>query len=74
MCIRDSNYIATMEAAYRATELQLFGNIASTSVAWTSMPNYQNIPNNIRFAYTSPNDSVSKVDYNGCLLYTSRCV
>jgi RHS repeat-associated protein len=60
-----TNYIATMEYQYRATELQLFGNIASTSAAWTSMPNYQNIPNNIRFEYTSPNDSVSKVDYNG---------
>ena len=60
-----TNYIATMEAVNRATESKLFGNIAGTSVAWTSMPNYQNIPNNIRFAYTSPNDSVSKVDYNG---------
>jgi RHS repeat-associated protein len=60
-----TNYIATMEYAYRGTELKLFGNIANTSVAWTSMPNYQNIPNNIRFAYTSPNDSVSKVDYTG---------
>jgi RHS repeat-associated protein len=60
-----TNYIATMEAAYRATESQLFGNIASTSMAWTSMPNYQNIPNNIRFGTTSPNDSVSKVDYTG---------
>ncbi len=43
-----TNYIATMEAAYRATESQLFGNIASTCVAWTSMPNYQNIPNSVR--------------------------
>jgi RHS repeat-associated protein len=57
-----TNYLATMEYAYRATELQLFGNIANTSVAWTSMPNYTNILNNIRFEYTSPNDSVSKVD------------
>jgi RHS repeat-associated protein len=60
-----TNYIATMEAVYRPTESQLFGNIASTCVAWTSMPNYQNILNNIRFGITSPNDSVSKVDYNG---------
>jgi RHS repeat-associated protein len=30
------------------------------------MPNEStNIPNNIRYAYTSPNDSVSKVDYSG---------
>ena len=60
-----TNYIATMEYAYRSSELQLFNNISNTSVAWTSMPNYQNIPNNLRFAYTSPNDSVSRVDYNG---------
>jgi len=58
-----TNYIATMESTYRASEEQLFGNIATTCVAWTSMPNEStNIPNNIRFAYTSPNDSVSKVD------------
>jgi RHS repeat-associated protein len=60
-----TNYIATMEAVYRPTESQIFGNIASTCAAWNSMLNYQNIPNNLRFAYTSPNDSVSKVDYNG---------
>jgi RHS repeat-associated protein len=60
-----TNYIATMEAAYRTTESQLFGNIASTSVAFTSIPNYQNIPSGTRYAYTNPNDSVSKVDYNG---------
>ncbi|HET6256664.1 MAG TPA: DUF6443 domain-containing protein [Puia sp.] len=57
-----SNYMATMEAAYRSTESQLFGNIAATSVAWTSMPNYANISNTIRYAFTNPNDSVSKVD------------
>ncbi len=60
-----TNYLASMEAAYRSTETQLFGNITSTCVAWTSMPNYQNIPNNVRYATTSPNDSVSKVDYTG---------
>jgi RHS repeat-associated protein len=60
-----TNYLASMEAAYRSTETQLFGNIASTSVAWTSMPNYQNIPNNVRYATTTTNDSVSKVDYTG---------
>jgi RHS repeat-associated protein len=58
-----TNYIATMEAAYRATETQLFGNIASTSVAFTSIPNYQNIPSATRYQFTNPNDSVSKVDY-----------
>jgi RHS repeat-associated protein len=60
-----TNYIATMEAGYRTTESQLFGNIASTSVAWTSMPSYQNISNTIRYQYTTTNDSVSKVDYTG---------
>jgi RHS repeat-associated protein len=61
-----TNYIATMEYQFRVTELKLFGNIANTCAAWTSMPNSaQNIPNNIRYAYTSPNDSVSKVDYTG---------
>jgi RHS repeat-associated protein len=60
-----TNYLASMEQQYRSTESQLFGNVTNTCVAWTSMPNYQNIPNNIRFATTSPNDSVSKVDYTG---------
>ncbi len=60
-----TNYIATMEAAYRTTESQLFGNIASTSAAFTSMPNYQNILSGTRYQFTNPNDSVSKVDYNG---------
>jgi RHS repeat-associated protein len=60
-----TNYLASMEAAYRSTESQLFGNIASTCVAWTSVPNYQNISNSARYAYTTPNDSVAKVDYTG---------
>ena len=60
-----TNYLASMEAAYRSTESQIFGNIASTCVAWTSMPNYQNIPNSARYAITPTNDSVSKVDYTG---------
>jgi RHS repeat-associated protein len=62
-----TSYIATMEAAYRATESKLFSNIASTSFAWNSMPNEsQNIPNSIRYpSGVTINDSVSKVDYNG---------
>ena len=60
-----TNYLASMEAAYRPTEVQLFGNVANTCVAWTSMPNYLNIPSATRYATTNPNDSVSKVDYNG---------
>jgi RHS repeat-associated protein len=60
-----TNYLASMEAAYRSTEAQLFGNITSTCVAFTSMPNYQNIPSGVRYVTTTPNDSVSKVDYTG---------
>ena len=60
-----TNYWASWEQHYRGVESQLFGNIASTCVAWTSMPNYTSIPNNLRFGIWSPNDSVSKVDYNG---------
>jgi hypothetical protein len=62
-----TNYIATMEAANRATESQLFGNIASTSFARDSMPSYsQNIPNSVRYPNgPSVNDSASKVDYTG---------
>jgi RHS repeat-associated protein len=60
-----TNYLASMEAAYRSTESQIFGNIASTCVAWSSVPNYQNIPSGTRTAITNPNDSVSKVDYTG---------
>jgi hypothetical protein len=61
-----TNYLASMEAAYRSTESQLFGNIASTCVAWTSVPNYQNIPKPAPGpGITNPNDSVSKVDYTG---------
>jgi RHS repeat-associated protein len=57
-----TNYLATMEAAYRSTETQLFGNISNTSYAWNSVPNYQSIPSQTMFQYTNPNDSVSKVD------------
>ncbi len=59
-------YVATMEAAYRATESQLFGNIASTSYAWNSMPNEAaNISSSIRYPPgVTVNDSVSKVTGN----------
>jgi RHS repeat-associated protein len=60
-----SNYLASMEAAYRANESQLFGNIASTSYAWSSVPGSSGIPSGTKLAITNPNDSVSKVDYNG---------
>jgi RHS repeat-associated protein len=51
-----------MEAAYRTTELQLFGNIVATDTSWISMPNYTSISSGLRYEYTDPNDSVSKVD------------
>jgi RHS repeat-associated protein len=60
-----SNYLASLEAAYRATEVQLFNNITSTCYAWSSVPGYSSIPSGTRLAITNPNDSVSKVDYNG---------
>ena len=60
-----TDYWASWEQHYRTVESQLFGNIASTCVVWTSMPNYTSIPNNLRFGVWSPNDSVSKVDYTG---------
>ena len=60
-----SNYLASMEAAYRATESQLFNNIASTCYAWSSAPGSSGIPSATKLAITNPNDSVSKVDYNG---------
>ena len=55
-----TNYLASMEAAYRSTEVQLFGNITNTAYARASVPGY---PNSITI--TNPNDSVSKVDYTG---------
>jgi RHS repeat-associated protein len=60
-----TNYIATMEAAYRSTESQIFANIAATSYPWSSVPGSGSIPSGTKLAYTNPNDSVAKVDYNG---------
>jgi RHS repeat-associated protein len=60
-----TNYLATMEPQYRATEVQLFGNITNTSYAWSSVPNYQSIQSSQMDLYTTPNDSCAKVDYNG---------
>jgi RHS repeat-associated protein len=55
-----SNYLASMEAAYRATESLLFANIAATSYPRASVAGY---PADV--SVTNPNDSVAKVDYNG---------
>ncbi len=54
------NYLATMEAAYRSTELQLFTNIANTSYARSLTPGTYPTDNT-----TTPNDSVSRL--NGSL-------
>ena len=56
---------ASFEQHYRTLESHLFGNIARTCVARTTKPNNLSNPNNLRFGEWSPNDSGSKVDYNG---------
>jgi RHS repeat-associated protein len=60
-----TNYLASMEGAFRNTESQLFANIPSTSYAWSTVPGYSGIPSGTRLAITNPNDSVSKVNYTG---------
>ena len=55
-----AQYIATMEAAYRATENALFYNIPATSVARTSASGY---PADV--SVTNPNDSVARVNGSG---------
>ena len=49
-------YLASGEAAYRATEGQLFSNLTPTTTARTSVPSY---PNDLTI--TNPNDTVFKV-------------
>ena len=56
-----AQYIATMEAAYRNTEMALFYNIDSTSYPTASVPGgYPSVPN-----ATNPNDSLARVNGNG---------
>lgn len=55
-----AQYLATMEAAYRATETQLFNNITNTSYRRSLVSGY---PNDI--SVTNPNDSVAKVNGSG---------
>jgi RHS repeat-associated protein len=55
-----ARYLATMEAAYRNTEDQLFYNLTTTSYARSSISGY---PDDT--TYTSPNDSVADVNGNG---------
>jgi RHS repeat-associated protein len=55
-----AKYLASMEAAYRATETQLFSNITTTSYPRTSVAGY---PNDT--SITNPNDSLARVNGNG---------
>ncbi|MBS1600823.1 MAG: hypothetical protein JST75_21565 [Bacteroidetes bacterium] len=55
-----TQYLATMEAAYRSTETQLFNNITNTSYKRTLVSGY---PNDL--SVTNPNDSVAKVNGSG---------
>ena len=55
-----ANYLASMESAYRQTELQLFNNINTTSYPRSAVAGYP-----VSTTITNPNDTVSKVDYNG---------
>lgn len=52
-----TKYMASGEAAFRATETQLFSNLTTTAIARLSAPGY---PNDI--TYTNPNDTVFKVN------------
>jgi len=55
-----AQYVATMEAANRATENALFYGIDSTSYARANVPGY---PDDV--SVTNPNDSVSRLNGNG---------
>ena len=55
-----ANYIATMEAAYRANEMALFYNIDSTSYPAASVPGGYPADGT-----TNPNDSVARVNGSG---------
>lgn len=55
-----AKYIATMEAAYRSTETQLFGNITNTSYSRAAVPGLYPTDNT-----TVPNDSVARLNGSG---------
>jgi len=55
-----SQYIATMEASYRAKENQLFYNLSNTAFPRTSVAGYP-----VDYTVTNPNDSVVKLNGNG---------
>jgi RHS repeat-associated protein len=54
-----AKYLASGEAAYRATESQLFANLTTTTIARTAAPGY---PTDLTI--TNPNDTVFKVNGN----------
>ncbi len=54
-----ATYLASGEAAYRATESQLFANLTTTTIARTAAPGY---PTDITI--TNPNDTVFRVNGN----------
>jgi RHS repeat-associated protein len=55
-----AQYLASMEAAYRSTEAQLFNNITNSSFPRTGVSGY---PNDVTI--TNPNDSVARVNGSG---------
>ncbi len=52
-----ATYLASGEAAYRATESQLFANLTTTTIARTAAPGYP-----VDLTITNPNDTVFKVN------------
>ncbi|MDO6431551.1 DUF6443 domain-containing protein [Flavitalea sp. BT771] len=58
-----AQYMATMEAAYRATENKLFYNIPLTNV-WSYYVNGSSGPNPFGTSVTNPNDSVCRINGN----------
>ncbi len=52
-----AKYLASGEAAYRATENQLFTNLTTTTIARTAAPGYPTV-----LTITNPNDTVFKVN------------
>jgi RHS repeat-associated protein len=58
-----AQYMATMEAAYRATENKLFYNIPLTNV-WSYYVNGSSGPNPFGTTVTNPNDSVCRINGN----------
>jgi RHS repeat-associated protein len=58
-----AQYMATMEAAYRATENKLFYNVPQSNV-WSYYVNGSSGPNPFGTTVTNPNDSVCRINGN----------